>query len=62
MVETADSTALHATKVTPRYEKNTRVLVMPANVSYSFRLCVKRTVDKNVVLICRMISQCEKCS
>ena len=31
MVETADSTALHATKVTPRYEKNTRVLVMPAN-------------------------------
>lgn len=39
MVETADSTALHATKVTPRYEKNTRVLVMPANVSYSFDDC-----------------------
>lgn len=39
MVETADSTALHATKVTPRYEKNTRVLVMPTNVNYSFQLC-----------------------
>lgn len=39
MVETADSTALHATKVTPRYEKNTRVLVMPTNVNYPFQLC-----------------------